>query len=97
MRRFPHDTKLVSLECFGKLDYTALKWSTAGDFMVNDGGKKVVVNGKSAMRRCAPPRASTATCAPTGHHQHPLHARPAVLAGQKKFKHRSRQGSSPPK
>jgi hypothetical protein len=48
MAQFRHDTKLVSLEWFGKLDYIALKWSTAGDFMVNEGGKKVVVNGKSA-------------------------------------------------
>jgi len=29
MAQFRHDTKLVSLEWFGKLDYTALKWSTA--------------------------------------------------------------------
>lgn len=48
MAQFRHDSKLQSLEWFGKLDYTALKWSTAGDFMVNEGGKKVVVNGKSA-------------------------------------------------
>ncbi|MDH4150540.1 MAG: hypothetical protein OEW79_04185 [Betaproteobacteria bacterium] len=48
MAQFRHDTKLASLEWFGKLDYTALKWSTAGDFMVNDNGKKVVVAGKSA-------------------------------------------------
>ena len=48
MAQFRHDTKLISLDWFGKLDYTALKWSTAGDFMVNEGGKKVVVNGKSA-------------------------------------------------
>ena len=48
MAQYRHDTKLVSLDWFGKLDYTSLKWSTAGDFMVNDGGKKVVVNGKSA-------------------------------------------------
>ena len=48
MAQFRHDTKLVSLEWFGKLDTTALKWSTAGDFMVNEGGKKVVVMGKSA-------------------------------------------------
>jgi len=48
MAQFRHDTRLVSLEWFGKLDYTALKWSTAGDFMVNDNGKKVVVAGKSA-------------------------------------------------
>src|SRR5882762_9277854 len=48
MAQFRHDTKLVSLEWFGKLDYTALKWSTAGDFMVNENGRKVVVNGKSA-------------------------------------------------
>ena len=48
MAQFRHDSKLASLEWFGKLDYTALKWSTAGDFMVNEGGKKVVVNGKSA-------------------------------------------------
>lgn len=48
MAQFRHDTKLVSLDWFGKLDYIALKWSTAGDFMVNEGGSKVVVNGKSA-------------------------------------------------
>src|SRR5262249_825564 len=48
MAQFRHDTKLVSLEWFGKLDYTALKWSTPGDFMVNGGGRKVVVMGKSA-------------------------------------------------
>ena len=48
MAQFRHDTKLVSLEWFGKLDYTCLKWSTAGDFMVNENGRKVVVAGKSA-------------------------------------------------
>ena len=48
MAQFRHDTKLISLEWFGKLDYIALKWSTAGDFMVNESGKKVVVAGKSA-------------------------------------------------
>jgi len=48
MAQFRHDTKLVSLEWFGKMDNTCLKWSTAGDFMVNEGGKKVVVAGKSA-------------------------------------------------
>ncbi|MEO7726548.1 MAG: hypothetical protein ABIS45_04795 [Burkholderiales bacterium] len=48
MAQFRHDTKLKSLEWFGKMDNTCLKWSTAGDFMVNDNGKKVVVAGKSA-------------------------------------------------
>jgi len=48
MAQFRHDTKLVSLEWFGKMDNICLKWSTAGDFMVNDNGKKVVVAGKSA-------------------------------------------------
>ena len=48
MAQFRHDTKLKSLEWFGKLDYTSIKWSTAGDFLVNDNGKKVVVMGKSA-------------------------------------------------
>ncbi|MEI6387408.1 MAG: hypothetical protein WCQ50_12275 [Spirochaetota bacterium] len=48
MAQFRHDSRLASLEWFGKLDYTAIKWSTAGDFLVNEGGKKVVVNGKSA-------------------------------------------------
>ncbi|HEY0723020.1 MAG TPA: hypothetical protein VGD41_03305, partial [Pyrinomonadaceae bacterium] len=48
MAQYRHDTKLVSLEWFGKLDYTAIKWSTAGDFLVNENGKKVVVMGKSA-------------------------------------------------
>jgi len=42
MAQFRHDSKLKSLEWFGKLDYTALKWSTAGDFMVNEGGKKLL-------------------------------------------------------
>src|SRR3954469_2704232 len=48
MAQYRHDTKLVSLDWFGKLDATAIKWSTAGDAMVNDNGKKVVVMGKSA-------------------------------------------------
>jgi hypothetical protein len=48
MAQFRHDTNLVSLEWFGKLDFIALKWSTAGDFLVNQDGKKVVVAGKSA-------------------------------------------------
>ena len=48
MAQYRHDTNLAPLEWFGKLDYTCLKWSTAGDAMVNDNGKKVVVRGKSA-------------------------------------------------
>src|SRR6478609_3876895 len=48
MAQYRHDTKLAPLEWFGKLDYTAIKWSTAGDALVNDNGKKVVVLGKSA-------------------------------------------------
>src|SRR5689334_21752022 len=48
MAQYRHDTKLVSLEWFGKLDATCIKWSTAGDALVNDNGKKVVVMGKSA-------------------------------------------------
>ncbi|MBP1732218.1 MAG: hypothetical protein H6Q55_2647 [Deltaproteobacteria bacterium] len=48
MAQFRHDTRLTSLEWFGKLEYTAIKWSTAGDFMVNENNKKVVVYGKSA-------------------------------------------------
>ena len=47
MAQFRHNTKLAPLDWFGKLDYTAIKWSTAGDFLVNEGGKKVVVAGKS--------------------------------------------------
>ena len=47
MAQYRHDTKLAPLDWFGKLDYTAIKWSTAGDFMVNENGKKVVVAGKS--------------------------------------------------
>ena len=47
MAQYRHDTKLAPLDWFGKLDYTSLKWSTAGDFMVNDNGKKAVVAGKS--------------------------------------------------
>src|SRR6478672_8385441 len=45
MAQYRHDTKLASLEWFGKLDATAIKWSTAGDAMVNENGKKVVVKG----------------------------------------------------
>ncbi len=48
MAQYRHDTKLAPLAWFGKMDFTCLKWSTAGDFMVNDNGKKVVVAGKSA-------------------------------------------------
>jgi hypothetical protein len=48
MAQYRHDTKLAPLDWFGKLDYTAIKWSTAGDAMVNDNGRKVVVMGKSA-------------------------------------------------
>ena len=48
MAQYRHDTKLAPLAWFGKMDYTCLKWSTAGDFMVNESGKKVVVAGKSA-------------------------------------------------
>jgi hypothetical protein len=48
MAQFRHDTRLKSLDWFGKLEYTAIKWSTAGDFMVNDNGGKVVVYGKSS-------------------------------------------------
>ena len=48
MAQFRHDTRLKSLEWFGKLEYTAIKWSTAGDALVNENGKKVVVLGKSA-------------------------------------------------
>ena len=67
MAQYRHDTKLASLEWFGKLDATAIKWSTAGDAMVNEGGKKVVVTGKSAnapLRTAASmtARSSVATC-----------------------------------
>jgi hypothetical protein len=48
MAQYRHDTKLAPLDWFGKLDATAIKWSTAGDAMVNDNGKQVVVMGKSA-------------------------------------------------
>jgi hypothetical protein len=48
MAQFRHDTRLKSFDWFGKLEYTAIKWSTAGDFEVNESGKKVVVLGKSA-------------------------------------------------
>jgi hypothetical protein len=48
MAQYRHDTKLKSLEWFGKLDATCIKWSTAGDALVNENGKQVVVMGKSA-------------------------------------------------
>ena len=47
MAQYRHDTRLAPLDWFGKLEYTAIKWSTAGDFMVNENGRKVVVAGKS--------------------------------------------------
>jgi hypothetical protein len=56
MAQYRHDMDLAPLDWFGKLDYTSLKWSTAGDFMVNENGKKVVVAGKSgnaALRTAA--------------------------------------------
>ena len=56
MAQYRHDTNLAPLEWFGNLDFTSLKWSTAGDFMVNESGKKVVVAGKSgnaALRTAA--------------------------------------------
>ncbi|MBT3358979.1 MAG: hypothetical protein HN403_05070 [Rhodospirillales bacterium] len=47
--QYRHDTKLASLSWFGNLPFTSIKWSTAGDAMVNDAkGGKVVVMGKSA-------------------------------------------------
>ena len=64
MAQFRHDTKLASLEWFGKLEYTAIKWSTAGDFMVNDNGKKVVFTASRPMRRCARRPGSTAMSGP---------------------------------
>ena len=56
MAQYRHDMNLAPLDWFGNLDFTSLKWSTAGDFMVNDGGKQVVVAGKSgnaALRTAA--------------------------------------------
>lgn len=47
--QYRHDTKLASLDWFGSMPCTSIKWSTAGDAYVNDGkGGKVVVMGKSA-------------------------------------------------
>src|SRR5687768_1977148 len=45
MAQYRHDTKLAPLEWCGKLEATAIKWSTAGDALVNENGKKVVVRG----------------------------------------------------
>ena len=46
--QYRHDTKLEALAWFGNMPCTSIKWSTAGDAYVNDGGgKKVVVMGKS--------------------------------------------------
>ncbi len=56
MAQYRHDTQLAPLDWFGNLELTSLKWSTAGDFMVNEGGAKVVVAGKSgnaALRTAA--------------------------------------------
>lgn len=56
MAQYRHDMKLAPLDWFGNLNYTSMKWSTAGDFMVNQDGEKVVVAGKSgnaALRTAA--------------------------------------------
>ena len=56
MAQYRHDQQLAPLDWFGNLEYTSLKWSTAGDFMVNENGSKVVVAGKSgnaALRTAA--------------------------------------------
>ena len=46
--QYRHDTKLEALAWFGNMPCTSIKWSTAGDAYVDDGGgKKVVVMGKS--------------------------------------------------
>ena len=48
MAQYRHDTQLAPLTWFGAMPYTSIKWSTAGDAMVDDGkGGKVVVAGKS--------------------------------------------------
>jgi len=56
MAQFRHEQNLAPLDWFGNLDFTSLKWSTAGDFMVSEDGRKVVVAGKSgnaALRTAA--------------------------------------------
>src|SRR5258705_3849106 len=86
MAQFRHDTKLISLEWFGKLDATALKWSTAGDFMVNEGGKKVVVNGKSAnapLRTAAGVYCNVRPYGGVTHHS--LHPRPPDFPAAKEI------------
>ena len=46
--QYRHDTKLEPLSWFGNMPCTSIKWSTAGDAYVNDGGGgRVVVMGKS--------------------------------------------------
>ena len=73
MAQFRHDTKLVSLDWFGKLEYTALKWSTAGDFLVNENGtqgrgrrqvgeRAAAHRGRRVLQR-APLRHASPTCA----------------------------------
>lgn len=48
MAQYRHDQSLAPLSWFGNLPCTSIKWSTAGDAMVNDAkGAKVVVAGKS--------------------------------------------------
>lgn len=56
MAQYRHDLKLAPLSWLGNMPGTIIKWSTAGDAMVNDNGKQVVVAGKSgnaALRRAA--------------------------------------------
>ncbi|MCB0309804.1 MAG: hypothetical protein KDD42_01135 [Bdellovibrionales bacterium] len=47
MAQYRHDQKLAPLKWFGNMAQTAIKWSTAGDALVDEGGQLVVVSGKS--------------------------------------------------
>ncbi len=48
MAQYRHDSDLAPLAWFGQMPLTSIKWSTAGDAMVDDGkGGKSVVSGKS--------------------------------------------------
>ena len=48
MAQYRHDTSLAPLDWFGAMPGVSVKWSTAGDFMVDDGqGGTCVVSGQS--------------------------------------------------
>jgi len=88
--------KLVSLEWFGKLDTIALNGRTAGDFMVNEGGKKVVGTA-SRPTRAAHGRGRLLQRRPYGGVTSIRFCPACVLAGTREIRRRSKTGVTTPR